>query len=105
MTDTIETVFVNILDKDYQVSCPVEERDALLHSARELDNRMRRIREHGNVIGLERIAVMAALNLCHELLLANRQTQHKELDEKLLQRLSDKIDQAIDGLSSDHAVN
>src|SRR5690625_6482625 len=63
-----ETVVVQILDKDYQVSCPPEERNALLQSAQLLDERMRTIRRGGAVIGLERIAVMAALNLSHELL-------------------------------------
>src|SRR5690625_5466100 len=65
-----ETVVVQILDKDYQVSCPPEERNALLQSAQLLDERMRTIRRGGAVIGLERIAVMAALNLSHELLRA-----------------------------------
>ncbi|MEJ2418472.1 MAG: cell division protein ZapA [Exilibacterium sp.] len=98
MTDKTKTVIVNILDKDYQVACPANERDALLRSARELDRRMRTIRDSGNVIGLERIAVMAALNLCHELL----QSSHHhppELNSGVLQRLSDKLDQALESFS------
>ncbi|TQV69696.1 cell division protein ZapA [Exilibacterium tricleocarpae] len=99
MSTPTETVYVNILDKEYQVACPPRERDALLQSARELDQRMRAIKTGGSVIGLERIAVMAALNLCHELLALKRDLGHRELDDNLLQRLSDKLDQALEHLS------
>lgn len=98
MSTNTETVYVNILDKEYQVACRSEERDELLQSARELDQRMRNIKGSGNIIGLERIAVMAALNLCHELLSLKREVSHQELDNHLLQRLSDKLDQALDHL-------
>jgi cell division protein ZapA len=67
------TVSVKILDKEYQVSCQKEEVEALSASARYLDQQMRQIREAGKVFGLDRIAVMAALNLTNELL-QNRQT-------------------------------
>ncbi len=60
---------VRLLDKDYAVTCPPEEREALLDSARLLDSKMREIRDSGKIIGTERIAVMAALNLAHELLM------------------------------------
>jgi cell division protein ZapA len=62
------TVSVKILDKEYQVSCQQDEVDALTASARYLDQQMRQIRESGKVFGLDRIAVMAALNLANELL-------------------------------------
>jgi len=62
------TVSVKILDKEYQVSCPEDEIDALTASARYLDQQMRQIRESGKVIGSDRIAVMAALNIAHEML-------------------------------------
>lgn len=65
-------VVVRILDREYQVACPPEERDALSSAAKQLDDRMRAIRASGHVIGLERIAVMAALNLSHELLVAGK---------------------------------
>jgi len=92
-----DTVFVKILDKEYQVACPPEERDALLQAADNLDDRMRAIRGGGTVIGLERIAVMAALNLSHELLQAT--PDPKSCDEDLLRRLSERVDQALDNLS------
>ena len=63
-----DTVAVSILGKEYQVACPAEQHAELLLSARYLDEQMRVIRATGKVIGLERIAVMAALNIAHELL-------------------------------------
>jgi cell division protein ZapA len=61
-------VSIKILEKDYQVACPPEERAALLDSAELLSAKMREIRDSGRVVGLERIAVMAALNMANELL-------------------------------------
>jgi cell division protein ZapA len=61
-------VSVRIMDKEYVVACPYEERSALLDAAEFLNARMREIRDTGKVVGLDRIAVMAALNLAHEFL-------------------------------------
>jgi cell division protein ZapA len=61
-------VSVRIMEKEYVVACPYEERSALLDAAEFLNARMREIRDSGKVIGLDRIAVMAALNLAHEFL-------------------------------------
>jgi cell division protein ZapA len=68
MTDRMSRVSVRILEKEYQVACLPEERSELLDSAEYLNGKMREIRDAGNIIGLDRIAVMAALNLTHELL-------------------------------------
>ena len=61
-------VSVRIMEKEYVVACPYEERSALLDAAEFLNARMREIRDTGKVVGLDRIAVMAALNLAHEYL-------------------------------------
>lgn len=61
-------VSVRIMEKEYVVACPYEERAALLDAAEFLNGRMREIRDSGKVVGHDRIAVMAALNLAHELL-------------------------------------
>ena len=61
-------VSVRIMEKEYVVACPYDERSALLDAAEFLNSRMREIRDTGKVIGLDRIAVMAALNLAHEFL-------------------------------------
>lgn len=68
MSRSANTVSVTILEKEYQVACPEDQQAELLLSARHLDEQMRAIRSTGKVIGLERIAVMAALNISHELL-------------------------------------
>ncbi|WP_341936677.1 cell division protein ZapA [Marinimicrobium sp. C2-29] len=93
-----ETVFVKILDKDYQVACPREERAALQESAELLDERMRAIKRSSSVIGLERIAVMAALNLSHELLQAKQHPtpdSNPEPEQTELKRLHEKIDRTL----------
>ena len=95
-----ETVFVKILDKEYQVACPREERQALVESAQLLDERMKAIRGTGAVIGLERIAVMAALNLSHELLQAKTATAGAggSINSIELARLNEKLDHALSDL-------
>ena len=72
MSDRMVRVSVRILEKEYQVACLPEERSELLDSAEFLNGKMRDIRDAGNIVGLDRIAVMAALNLAHELLKRNR---------------------------------
>ena len=62
------TVTVHILDKEYCIACPADERANLESAARYLDGKMREIRSGGTVIGADRIAVMAALNITHDLL-------------------------------------
>ena len=62
------TVTVHILDKEYCIACPADERANLESAARYLDGKMREIRSSGKVIGADRIAVMAALNITHDLL-------------------------------------
>jgi len=65
---SLARVSVRILEKEYQFACAVEERAALLDSAEYLNSEMKKIRDSGKVIGLDRIAVMAALNMANELL-------------------------------------
>lgn len=61
-------VTVRILDKEYRVACGPQEQEGLLESARLVDRRMREMRQSGRIIGADRIAVMAALNIAHELI-------------------------------------
>jgi cell division protein ZapA len=69
MSETsLARVSVRILEKEYQFACAVDERAALLDSAEYLNAEMKKIRDSGKVIGLDRIAVMAALNMANELL-------------------------------------
>jgi len=63
---TSETITVSIFDKDYPVSCPADEVQALRDSAFYLDQKMREIKKSGSVLGLDRLAVMAALNITND---------------------------------------
>lgn len=89
-------VNIRILDKDYQVACPEEEREALLEAAQLLNERMKAIRDGGKVVGVDRIAVMAALNMAHELIeqQAGRGTGADELNQQI-QQLQDKVEGAL----------
>ena len=66
MSDEREVLSVRILDKDYRISCPPEERESLVAAAGELNQRMQDMRGGTKVLGAERMAVMAALNVIHE---------------------------------------
>jgi cell division protein ZapA len=68
--NTGKTMDVNIMGREFRVVCPDEEREELLEAVAYLNNRMREIRDGGKVVGSERIAIMAALNITHELLIA-----------------------------------
>ncbi|MCB1687841.1 MAG: cell division protein ZapA [Halioglobus sp.] len=92
------TVTVKILDKDYQVACPEEQEAELVVSAKYLDKQMRGIRDSGKVIGLERIAVMAALNISYELLQASSQSESDAAGGDSLKRLNRKLDDALHDL-------
>ncbi|MFT7650974.1 MAG: cell division protein ZapA [Limisphaerales bacterium] len=93
---TSHTVTVRILDKEYQVACSPEEVDSLTRSARFLDERMAGIRNSGKVVGLDRIAVMAALNIAHEYLTEGSQsTDQQDAVQQRLDRLSERVGQAL----------
>ncbi|MDA1106906.1 MAG: cell division protein ZapA [Proteobacteria bacterium] len=90
------TVAVQILGKEYRVACEVHERDALLASAHYLNDKLREIRDSGKVIGLERTAVMAALNMANELLeqRARKEDYMLTMGTKV-RALQDKIEAAL----------
>ena len=77
MSDMFAHVTIRILEKEYHVACPAEEKASLVASAELLNGKMREIRDSGKVVGLDRVAVMAALNLANELL--KTQGQDEEL--------------------------
>lgn len=88
-----ETVAVNILDKEYLVASPEEARDELERSARYLDEKMREIRSSGRVFGTERIAVMAALNITHELL---QRSSMPESAESVLRDMDRRLSEVLE---------
>lgn len=97
MSVNVKPVSISVLGKEYKVACTPEEQDSLLISARKLDKQMREIQDAGKINGGERIAVMVALNIMHELhLLQNKQqTPEQEFAEKLVS-LRHKIEKVLE---------
>jgi cell division protein ZapA len=94
MSET-KAVDVSIMGRDFTVSCTDEERPGLLNAVNFLDKKMRDIRDSGKVIGAERIAIMTALNLSHELLNSkNGDIDIGDYKRRLIQ-MQDQIDKAL----------
>jgi len=90
-----ESLTIKILEKEYRVACPTEEKENLLASANMLNEKLNEIKQKGSVIGTERIAVMAALNMSHELLNGHALVEeHAELNDRI-DSLSEKIDNTM----------
>jgi cell division protein ZapA len=90
-------VSVRIMEKEYVISCPYEERTALLDTAEFLNSRMREIRDSGKVVGLDRIAVMVALNLANELLrLKSQDTKVENEASSRIRALRERVEGAIE---------
>ena len=98
MNDMYAHVSVRILEKEYQVSCPANERTDLLDSAEVLNHKMREIRDSGKVVGLDRIAVMAALNMANELLQARAKEEALDTDVGgRIKLLSERVESVLGG--------
>ena len=96
MTTPHAQVSVRILDKEYKVACPVEERTDLLDSAEVLNAKMLEIRDSGRVVGLDRIAVMAALNMANDLLHAQARDRLLEGDlSGRLKIISERVESVL----------
>ncbi len=96
MSEDTHPTNITILDKEYLIACTGEEEIALQASARYLDRKMREIRDRGNVVGADRIAVMAALNMAHDLL--ESKTDNDTLNHSMgdrIRSIQDKIEQAL----------
>ncbi|VAW64816.1 hypothetical protein MNBD_GAMMA11-2191 [hydrothermal vent metagenome] len=86
---------IKIMDKDYSVACPPEQQASLRNSAEFLNERLKVIKNRGSIIGNERIAIMAALNLAHELLSSQHcEGELSDIDLRML-NLQKKIDIAL----------
>lgn len=93
-----QPVNIRLLDREYTVGCVAEERDSLLAAARMLDAKMREIRGGNRMAALDRVAVLAALNLAHDLELLRDETSRREHD---LTRSVGELNRKLDGLFSD----
>ena len=98
MSEQPTAVQIKILDKEYQINCPPSEQEALMKSARYLDENMRTIKGRGNILGAEKIAVMAAVNITHDMLRKNLLiNETRQASALQLRSLEEKIDAALVG--------
>ena len=96
MAEDNKTLTVSIAGKDYQVACPAGEEDSLREAAQYLHNSMESIRSSGRVVGLDRVAVMAALNISNELLQSKQQRDAEQAKvATTVQKLSDRVADAV----------
>ncbi|VAW84416.1 hypothetical protein MNBD_GAMMA16-2023 [hydrothermal vent metagenome] len=102
-TNDSVAVTVKILEKEYHISCPPEEQESLIKATLYLNEKMNQTRESGRLVGVDRIAVMAAINIANELLQLKENNEHKEgenvdniehFSARLL-LLQDKVDAAL----------
>jgi len=96
MNEMYAHVSIRILEKEYQVACPADEKADLMASAELLNQKMREIRDSGKVVGLDRVAVMAALNMANELL--QRTGEDRELKDIVglrVKAMRERLDTAL----------
>ncbi|MCK5668644.1 MAG: cell division protein ZapA [Gammaproteobacteria bacterium] len=87
---------VTILDKEYLIACSDEERDLLNDAVSLLNERMQEVKNSGKIIGSERIAVLAALNIANEMLAYKNENQDYTSNvDGVVRRIQDKIDDAL----------
>ena len=92
---TTKSVDVTILGRIFTVSCTDEQRQGLMDAVSYLDKKMHDIRDSGKVIGVERIAVMAALNLSHEVLNVNTGNIDISDQKRRIIQMQNRIDEAM----------
>ncbi len=86
-----EPLTVKIMEKEYRIACPEDEKNNLKASAELLNEKLNEIKQAGSVIGSERIAIMAALNMSHEILHSQSLvTEHSDLNQRI-DELSERI--------------
>lgn len=96
MSTASVNVSVTILDREYAVACTPSEREGLIQAASYLDAKMREIRGSSKLVGLDRIAVMAALNIAHESLQARSELRKVGVDvAEELRKMNAKLESAL----------
>lgn len=96
-----QPIDIEIMGRALTVTCTDEERDSLLQAVRYLDGKMREIRDVGKMVSVERIAIMAALNITHELL----NTRSEGVDVGQMKKRIGDMQQQIDAvLSGQHPL-
>ena len=92
-----EAVSVRLLDREYTVGVVPDERESLMAAAKLLDSRMREVRGSNRMAAVDRVAVLAALNLAHELQQLRTEGEHRDREmARLIEDLQRKLDGLID---------
>ncbi|MFM9912648.1 MAG: cell division protein ZapA [Methylophilaceae bacterium] len=91
----VKNVDVSIMGREFRIACPEEEEEGLLEAVDFLDKRMGEIRDSGKLVGVERIAIMAALNITNELL--NTRTGGVDIGglQRRIDSMQERLDQAL----------
>jgi cell division protein ZapA len=97
MNKNLQPVLLTIMGKEYKIACAPDEQDDLINSAKQLDEKMRKMRDSGKVSGADRIAVMAALNLAHELeIMKNQNAMLNQTLSECLVKMGHKIENVLE---------
>jgi len=95
------SVLIKVLNREYKIACPVDREVDLLRAADLLNNRMLDLKKSGNIIGLERIAIITALNLADEIIRqgsphAEMSVAHTGPSTEAVQQQIERINDALD---------
>lgn len=96
MKKTATGLTVRILEKEYQIACSDEERDDLMKATRFLETKLKEIAGQGKIIGSERAAIMAALNISYEMVRSQTAIQKQGSHERRLEKLQDDVRGVLD---------
>ena len=99
MAEKSVPVTIEVQDKEYRIACPPGEEEGLISTARYVDKQMQDIRSAGKVIGSDRIAVMTALNIAHELLQCKaKESEYTDGSSARVKVMQERIQNALNGL-------
>lgn len=96
MKKTDQGLSVRILEKEYQIACTEEERDDLIRAARYLENKLKEIAGKGKIIGSERAAIMAALNIAYDMVLSENAISQQNSHEQRLEKLQHEVQAVVE---------
>ena len=96
MKKTANGLSVRILEKEYQIACSEEERDDLIKATHYLESKLKEISGNGKIIGSERAAIMAALNISYEVVRSQDAMTQQGSHEKRLEKLQGDVREVLD---------
>jgi cell division protein ZapA len=94
--EKVAPISLRILDKEYVLACPEDERAVLLAAAEFLNSKVKQVRDGGKVVSNERIVAVSALNIAHEYLQYKQEQENQQRDNQAISDLQNKITLAID---------